>query len=116
MTDDDPGIRDFEPDVHDHVVTLFPVEVALPDGTVIQRGKVFVMVGGVLVYAERDGAPLRVFAGRHTEPARVANLAIPKRRQHSVFVTHAGKVFTTGVLGCGCGSSLKLFTLDEALA
>jgi len=112
---DDPGIRDFEPDVHDHVATLFPVEAALPDGQVIQRAKVFVLVGGVLVYAERGGQVVRVFAGRHVEPAFIANPAIAKRRQHSVFITAEGKVHTTGVLGCGCGTALKALTVEEAL-
>lgn len=113
---DDPGIRDFEPDVHDHVATLFPVEAALPDGQVIQRAKVFVLVGGVLVYAERDGQVVQVFAGRHTEPPLLANPVVAKRRQHSVIITAAGKIHTTGVLGCGCGTALKALTVEEALA
>jgi len=115
MTSDDPGIRDLEPDTRDLVATLFPVEVALPDGSVVQRGKVFVLVGGVVVFGERDGKPLRLFAARHAEPAVLANPVAPKRRQRSTFVTVSGTVYANGILGCGCGSVLKNLTHTEAL-
>lgn len=115
MTDEDPGIRDFEPDALDLVVTLFPVEVALPDGSVEKRAKVFVLVGGIVVFAEREGEPVRLFAARHAEQAVIANPALPKRRQRSTFVTVNGTVHANGILGCGCGSSLKQLSHAQAL-
>lgn len=108
--DHDPGVVDFEPEVRDLVAELFPVEVALPDGRVVNRGKVFVLVGGVVVYGEQGGQPLRMFAARHSAHAELANPAAPKRRQHSVIHTVEGDVHVNGILGCGCGSPLKTMT------
>lgn len=114
--DADPGVVDFEPESRDLVAELFPVEVALPDGRVIPRGKVFVLVGGVVVFGEDGRTPVRVFASRHSAPAEIANLAAPKRRQHTVVHTAEGDIHVNGILGCGCASPLKGFTLAQALA
>lgn len=114
--DHDPGVADFEPDVRDLVAELFPVEVALPDGRVVSRAKVFVLSGGVVVYGEDGRAPVQMFSARHAGEPQLANPAAPKRRQHSVITTTEGELHVNGVLGCGCGSPLKSFTYAHLMA
>lgn len=116
MNDHDPGIVDFEPELRDLVAELFPVEVALPDGRVVLRGKVFVLSGGVLVYGEESGRPALMFRSRHAAQPELANPVAPKRRQLTTVTTTDGVVRVQGILGCGCGSPLKTFTHTDALA
>ena len=109
--DQDPGIVDFEPDARDLIAELFPVEVSLPNGTVVSRAKVFVVVGGVVVYGSTpDRKSYLAFSARHAEHPKMANMAAPKRRQTSTFATTEGTVIAQGTVGCGCGSPLKVLT------
>lgn len=109
----------FEPESRDLVAELFPVEVTLPDNRVVLRAKVFVLKGGILVYGEEDTPqgrkPFRAFQGRHAEDPVIANPALPKRHQMSVFQTSGGEVRANGILGCGCSSSLKNLRVHDVV-
>jgi len=105
----DPGIIDIEPNVRDLISELFPVTVTLPNGESYGRAKVFVLVGGIVVYADAG----KVFAARHASHPRLANPNAPKRRQLSTFDTVDGTVTAQGILGCGCGSPLKTLTYAQ---
>ena len=95
-------------DLHEHVATLFPVEAAMPDGSVVRRAKVFVLSGGVIVYGEDEHrVPVKLFTARHVAPPELPNFSLPKRKQHAVMHTAEGDLHVTQLLGCGCGSQLK---------
>lgn len=114
---DDPEHTSVNDGSHELIRVFYPVRAQLPDGSEVLRAKIWHMVGGVLVLAERaDGSGIyRAFAARHTGAPTLSPSTMPRRRQQHTWRTDQGQLLATGVLGCGCGSALKTLTLEEAL-
>lgn len=113
----DPEHTSVNDGAHELIRVLYPVRVKLPNGTELLRAKIWHMVGGVLVLAERaDGSgPFVAFTARHAGAPTLAPSTLPRRRQSHTWRTDAGQLTAQGVLGCGCGSALKTMSFEEAL-